>query len=110
MARYAGDVGYRIEEETSPGVWSAIEHVRRMKGDILRASSSFQGGDKINKDVKLNHRISLVGDSYLYERFMDLRWVEYAGTKWEVGSIELTRPRVVVTLGGVWHEQQSRTT
>lgn len=110
MARYAGNVGFLVEEETSPGVWSAIEILRRMKGDVLRASSSFQGGDKINKDTTLNHRISLVGDSYLYECFMDLRWVEYAGIKWEVGSIELARPRVIVTLGGVWHEQKNRTT
>ena len=110
MAKYAGNVGFLVEEETSPGVWSAIEILRRMKGDVLRASSSFQGGDKINKDTTLNHRISLVGDSYLYECFMDLRWVEYAGIKWEVGSIELARPRVIVTLGGVWHEQKNRTT
>lgn len=109
MAKYAGNLGYRVEEETSPGVWSATEVVRRMKGDVLSASSSFQSGDKVNQDIQLSHRISLVGDTFLYERFYDLRWIEYAGTKWEVTSVSVSSPRVIVTLGGVWHEQTNRT-
>lgn len=102
MAKYAGLAGYVTEEETSPGVWSATESIRSVQGDVLRSASMFQASGKVNSDITLQHRISLVGDSYLYERFYDLKWLEYAGAKWEITYIEVSRPRVIVTLGGIY--------
>lgn len=104
MAKYAGLVGYVTETEKSLGVWSATEVVRPMQGDVLRATSVFQGADNINSDITLQHRISLVGDSYLYEHFFEIRWLEYAGSKWEVTTVEVKKPRVIVTLGGIYRE------
>lgn len=103
MGKYAGRVGFVTESETVPGVWSATEEILEMQGDVLKSSSSYQGADKINKDIILQHRISLMGNSYLYQRYSELRWVEYLGVKWEVTSIEFSSPRVTVTLGGVWN-------
>lgn len=102
MAKFAGQVAYVIEVESNPGVWSATEVIRMMQGDVLRAASIYQRAERVNSDVTLQHRISLVGDSYLYEHFYELRWVEYAGQKWEVTMVEFTKPRVIVTLGGIW--------
>ena len=103
MAKYAGLVGYVTQEEKVPGVWSPVENPKRMRGDLIRQSSSSQNGDKINDDITLNHRVSLVGDAYAFGNYYNIGWIEIDGMKWEVASVEVQRPRLIVGLGGLWN-------
>ena len=103
MAKYAGLVGYVTQEETVPGVWSQVSTSRPMRGDVLRASSSSQNGDKVNEDVSLGHRVSLVGDAYAFGNYYNIKWIELHGRKWEVNSVEIQRPRLIVSIGGPWN-------
>jgi hypothetical protein len=103
MPKFIGLVGYVTQSETKPGVWTPSDDPKTMRGDIIRQSSSSQNGDKVNSDVSLNHRVSLVGDSYSFGNYYNIRWVEIDGLKWEVSSVEIQRPRIIVTLGGVWN-------
>ena len=102
MAKFAGLVGFVTEEETNYGVWTATENIRQMQGDVISAGSGVKSSDKVNTDITLRHRISLVGDAFAYEHFYEIRWGEYAGCKWEVTSWEVYRPRITLTLGGIW--------
>ena len=104
MAKFAGLVGYVTQAETVPGVWSPVEQTRMMKGDFYMESSRHQNGDKVNKDIALNHRVSLVGDAYTFENYYAIRWIEIEGVKWEVTSIEVKRPRLIVNIGGLYNE------
>ena len=104
MAKFAGLVGYVTQAETSPGVWSPVEQTRMMKGDFYMESSRHQNGDKVNNDIALNHRVSLVGDAYTFENYYAIRWIEIEGVKWEVTSIEVKRPRLIVNIGGLYYE------
>lgn len=103
MAKFAGLVGYVTQEESTPGVWSQVENPKRMKGDIIRQSSSTQNGDKINSDVSLSHRVSLIGDAHAFDNYFNIKWIEVHGHKWEVDSVEIQRPRIIVSLGGPWN-------
>lgn len=103
MAKYAGLVGYVTQEEKVPGVWSPVENPRRMRGDIIRLSSSSQNGDKVNDDITLNHRVSLIGDAYAFDNYFHIRWIEIDGYKWRVSSVEIQRPRIIVTVGGIYN-------
>jgi hypothetical protein len=103
MAKFAGLVGYVTQEETVPGVWSPVENPKMMKGDVIRQSSSSQNGDKVNSDVSLNHRVSLVGDAYAFGNYYNIKWIDIDGRKWEVDSVEIQRPRIIVSLGGPYN-------
>lgn len=103
MAKYAGNMGFVVETEVSPGVWSATEIIRKVRGDIIGAGHSYDGGNRINDNITLQHRISVVGDSYLLDHFHELRWVEVRGIKWEVSGVSFSRPRLVITLGGIFN-------
>lgn len=103
MAKFSGLVGYVTQSETSPGVWSSVENPIMMKGDIIRQSSNSQNDDKVNSDISLSHRVSLVGDAYAFGNYYNIRWVEINGLKWEISSIEIQRPRIIVSLGGIWN-------
>lgn len=103
MARFAGLVGYATQVESVPGVWSSDIKPRLMKGDVIRQSSNSQNGDKVNNNISLNHRVSLVGDAYAFGNYYDIKWIEIDGLKWSVSSVEIQRPRIIVTLGGLWN-------
>jgi hypothetical protein len=105
MAKYAGLVGYVTQEETVPGVWSASEKAVMMKGDVISSSSSVQNDDKVNSDITLNHRVSLIGDSYAFDNYYNLKWITFGGRKLEVTSVEMHRPRLIVTVGGLYNAQ-----
>lgn len=103
MAKFSGLVGYVEEKETVPGVWTPVETPISMKGDIIRQASSFQEEGKVNPNVSLNHRVSLIGDSYSFKRYYQIRYIVIDDVKWAVASVELQRPRIILTLGGVYN-------
>lgn len=102
MARFSGLVGYVTQEENDSYVWVPVERSRLMKGDVIHQVSRYEKGDKVNDDVILNHRISLIGDAYAFGNYFNIKWVEMDGIQWKVTSIEIKRPRIIVSLGGVW--------
>lgn len=104
MARFFGQVGYVTQVETVPGVWQNLEKVRKMKGDIIRQNSNNRGSSQLHDDVVLNHRISLIGDAYCFDNYFNLKWVKMDTKKWKVVGVEIQRPRIIVSLGGLWNE------
>lgn len=103
MARFAGLVGYVTQEETSPGIWSSVEKSVMMKGELIRQSSNNRDAGKVNSDITLNHRVSLMGDSYSFDNYYNIKWVMVDKVKWEVSSIEIQRPRLILAIGGLWN-------
>lgn len=102
MARYAGLVSYVTQTETRPGVWTDTVEKHFMKGDMLRKASSHQNGDKVNSDVTLNHRVSLIADDYALGKYFDMKRIELDGREWNITEIEVQRPRIIVTIGGLY--------
>lgn len=103
MAKFSGLVGYVIQDEKVPGVWSANEQPVMMKGDVIRRSSTNQNDDKINSDITLSHRVSLIGDAFAFLNYYNIKWIMIGGRKWEVSSVEIQRPRIIVTVGGLYN-------
>lgn len=102
MTRYSGLVGYGQQVEVEPGVWDTEDKEVMMKGDLLRQNANIQDSG-INDKVSLNHRVSLIGDAYAFDNYYNMKWVTVNGFKWTVSAIELQRPRLIVTLGGIWN-------
>jgi len=103
MARFSGEVGYVTQEETTPGVWTSVDKVRTMRGDLIRQNANNRDSDKANGDVSLNHRVSLVGDAYSFANYFNIKWIKIDGYKWKVTSIEIQSPRIIVTIGGMYN-------
>lgn len=109
MSKFTGLVGFITQEESIPGVWSPIENSKKMRGDLISSSATNGNGSriadsgKVNDDVSLNHRVSLLGDYYTFNNYLNIKWIQIGGRKLEVSSIELQRPRVILTVGGLWN-------
>lgn len=111
MTKFYGKIGYvdRLQE-TAPGVWEEIEVSRNYYGDIKRNTRRLQSSDQVNDDIVVNNEISIIADPYAVEHFHEMRYAEFAGTKWKITSIEVQYPRLILTLGGVYNgEEQTRT-
>lgn len=104
MAKYHGYVGYAVDVEAYPGAWEEqiIEH--EYFGDILKNKMNVQQNTTVNAAITINNSISIVGDAFAYENFYAIRYVTYLGRKWNVNSIEIERPRIVLALGGLYNE------
>lgn len=104
MARFCGNIGFYEEVETSPDVYDPTWTIKRCKGDITVNNWRNQSGEKVNDDVTITNRISIIAAPYTYKHLYAIKWVEWAGTKWKVTGIEVDYPRITLTLGGVWND------
>lgn len=103
MARFCGVVGFGYEEETAPGVWVNKFVERTYRGDIVRNTKRWENGESINDDLTIDNRISIVADAFAYEKVFAMKYVRWMGTDWKIRNVEIQRPRLLLTLGGVYN-------
>lgn len=105
MARFCGKVGYVRSVETSPGVWEDEVTERKYFGDATRIVRTLQTTDKLNDDINVSNQISIVADPFANQNFHWMKYVEFQGAKWKISSVEVSRPRLILTLGGLYNGQ-----
>lgn len=107
MARFYGKVGYEKPGTVTKGIWTADIIERDHQGDVLDAARSLEPSDKVNDDFRLQNRISIVADAFAYENFAYIKYVSWMGVLWEVTSVKVERPRLILALGGVYHGKRA---
>jgi len=105
MAKFYGEIGYAKTIEIRAGVWQEGIVVRKYSGDVIRDVSKIQPGQNLNDNLNIDNRLSIVADPFAYENFSVMRYVEWMGAKWKISSVEVQRPRLILTIGGVYNEQ-----
>lgn len=106
MAKYYGKVGYALPREKKPGVIVYNEILERpYYGDVSRNVIKQEPGETLNSDLNVQVDISIIADEYAYAHAHLIKYATYMGTKWIVKSITPSRPRLTLSLGGVYHEQ-----
>ena len=104
MAKFYGVIGYAIQEETAPGVWSDTVVERKYRGDVLQNQNRWQSSDKVNDDFVIDNKLSIISDPFAYENIQYIKYVQWMGVKWKVKKVEIMRPRLILTIGGVYNE------
>lgn len=108
MAKYYGNIGFAVQVETSPGIWSDSIVERPYKGDILRNTRRYDNGESINDNITLGNSFSVVSDTFLYSHIPAMRYLEYMGCKFKVNSVDISdRPRAIISVGGVYVSSES---
>ena len=103
MAKWFGVIGFVETKETKPGVWKPQITERNYFGDLLQNARDLQSSDKLNDDLNVSNKISIVADEFAYQNFRSIRYVEFMGTKWKITSVEVRYPRLILTTGGVYN-------
>ena len=105
--RFCGKVGYLTTEETRPGIWEDIIVERTYRGDVLNNKSRWEKTEYVNDDIGITSDISILADAFAYQHFSQIKYVEFMGAKWCVNSATPERPRITLTLGGLYNGQQN---
>ena len=105
MSKFYGNIGFSITAETAPGVYSPSITKRPYKGDVLSNTRRFESqNDSTNDNLLINNKISILSDSFIDKNIGHMIYVEYAGTNWKITNVEILRPRLILTLGGVYND------
>jgi len=103
MARFSGNIGFGADQVVSPGVHDEVITTRFYKGTVERDSRTFRADAEVVGEVSVSHSISIIADEYAIAHLQDVRFVEWDGGFWVVTSRELSRPRLILGLGGVYN-------
>ena len=104
MARYHGYVGYAIDVEAYPGVWEEQISEHEYFGDVLKNRINMQLGSVVNAKITISNSISIIADPFAFEHVYAMRYVTYLGKKWSILNVSIERPRIILTLGGLYNE------
>ena len=106
MPKFYGPVGYAESEEGTgerEGIMEDTIVERNYYGDVLRNTRKWESGSDILDNLRVNNQISIVADAYAYEHFFAMKYVKWMGTRWVVTNVEVQRPRLLLTIGGVYN-------
>ena len=112
MARFYGKIGFIYTEETDPiegpGVWEPITTERDYYGDVMRNTRRWdQNGGSANDNLVLNNTISIVADRFAEKHYGAMKYVRWMGERWIITNVEIQRPRLILTIGGLYNGPES---
>lgn len=104
MSKFYGKVGYVDTVDQGNGIWEeTVIAEQKYYGEVVNPSVRYRGAEKLNDDLVTTDKISILADSFAIENFSKIRYVEYMGDFWKVEHISVSRPRLILTLGGVYN-------
>lgn len=105
MAKFYGVIGYARTVETNPGVYVNEITERNYYGDINRNARRLESSGYLNDNINIANEISIVADPFAYDNFHAMIYVEFMGAKWKISNVEVQRPRLILTIGGLYNGQ-----
>ena len=112
MSKYFGKVAYGITTEgtfpdgTPDGTWVTTTVEKSYYGEVHSSwLSSRSNGTNINDNITLNNEISILADAFALNNFSTILYVTYMGAKWKVSKVEVSHPRLILTLGGLYNDE-----
>jgi len=103
MAKFYGPIGYSKTVETSPGVWTETIVEYNYAGDVIKNQARIRSGENLNDNLVIDNRLSILADPFATSNFQFIRYVKWMGVLWKVASVEIQRPRLLLSIGDVYN-------
>ena len=107
MAKYYGVIGYAETVETAPGVYEEQITERNYYGELVRNTRRLQTSDQVNDNINIANEISIIADPFATQNFHAMRYIEFMGAKWKITNVEVRYPRLILTIGGLYNDDES---
>lgn len=107
MGKFVGKIGFVESKETAPGVYMYEETLKNYYGDVIKNTRRWQESNNKNGDFVMSSTISVLADSYAYNHLGVMKFVVWMGVRWAIESINMAYPRLDITLGGVYNENET---
>lgn len=108
MSKFYGILGYTITKESTdhnyPGVWVTETMEHPIYGDIMTDTKRYENNtNSINDNITINKKVSIIADPLVMENAPNMKYVKDLGVKWKITSIDISYPRLILTLGGIYN-------
>lgn len=103
--KWYGDIGFNDYVEVERGVYDPTVVVKHFFGDVIQPSWREQQGDKINADLQVTNKLSVVADPFIQNNFHKIAYVTFGGAKWTVSSVTVEDKRLILALGSLYLEE-----
>lgn len=103
MAKLYAIIGYAFSNETSPGVWEDSIEEYAYYGDTVRNNRRLDNSENLNDNININNLFSIIADPFANQNFHNMKYIRYMGSVWKITNIDVQRPRLVLTVGGVYN-------
>lgn len=107
--KYDGNIGFSVSSETAPGVWKNILTERHYFGDVIK-NYTRPDGNEIVDDIEISNQISIVADPFAYENFQHMKYIRWMGAVWNIKSVDVQYPRLILSIGGVYNGKLAKKT
>lgn len=104
MAKFCGVIGYAITKETEPGIYVEQIIENQYYGDVIRNTRRLREDGKVNDDITISNRFSIIADPFANHNFHAMRYIEFMGAKWKITEVEVQYPRLILSIGGLYNE------
>ena len=103
--KWCGIIGFDKPVENVKGVSDHEFIERQYYGDVRDFDSRWANTENVNDDLKINVKISIMADPFIYESLPYMKYIEFLGHKWCITEITPNRPRIILRLGGLYNGQ-----
>lgn len=103
MPRCSGIIGYILDVETQPGIWSPVPTEKPYVGEVVRDNRRIVDHSDINDSLSISNNISIVSNKFMLENMAFMKYITYMNSKWNITSVDVKPPRFIITLGGVYN-------
>ena len=104
--KWHGIIGFIETVETEEGIYEEKKIERPYYGDILRLSRRYDNGNTAIDNLSISNQFSVISDPYATLNFVKMKYIEWMGNKWEISDIEVQYPRLILTVGGLYNEEE----
>lgn len=103
MSKWYGRVGYGITDESRPAIHELKIVERTYYGDVTRNVKTNESRASRNDNIELRNEFSIIADAFAYENFGAIRYLTYMGIRWKVEDVEVSHPRLLLSIGSVYN-------
>lgn len=105
MSRFYGPIGFvtQVEDPEDSGIWVEKSIEKNYRGEVSKNYKRWDNGDQLNKNLNISNTISIVADPYVSNHLADIRYIKWLGGYWEISSVDVEFPRLVLSIGGIYN-------
>lgn len=86
-----------------PGVYSESIIEKQHYGDVIRNTRRWDNEQKINNDLSLSNQFSILANDFAIASVGSMRYIKWNGVLWKITNVDIQRPRIIITVGGVYN-------
>ena len=104
MAKFSGEIGFKFQPDIgSVGVWEPTITEKHYYGDIVNDVYKWNDGSKVNSDLNISNKFSIVANSFAVDNLGCMAYVKWRGVKWRIITAEIFGPRIILYIGGLYN-------